>query len=80
MTEKRIHVRPVGELRIPWPNGRVLPKGGAWVNRTRFVERRLAAGEIEEVPTPETQDAEAAAAALPATVDDQVEPSQESNG
>ncbi|MDA8049965.1 MAG: DUF2635 domain-containing protein [Rhodospirillales bacterium] len=46
----RIRVRPAPGRRVRLPGGKLLKAEGALVARDLFIERRLAAGDVVEVP------------------------------
>lgn len=51
---ERIFAKPVAGFKLPLPDGRPWPAEGEFVEKDRYVRRRLAAGEIvETAPPPE---------------------------
>jgi hypothetical protein len=66
----RIHIRPVGDVKIRFPNGRVLPPEGAMVKPSLFVQRRIDKKEVEVVETPASSPVLQAQTTLVTTIDD----------
>lgn len=67
---ERIFAKPAAGFQLPLPDGRAWPAVGDWVDKDRYVRRRLAAGEIIETePPPEPAEPVAAASDTPAPVE-----------
>jgi len=50
---ERIFAKPAPGFKLPLPDGRPWPAEGDFVEKDRYVRRRLAAGEIVETAAPE---------------------------
>jgi hypothetical protein len=68
----RIHIRPVGDVKIRFPNSRVLPPEGALVRKSLFVQRRIDQKEVEVVEAQPAVPGATPEGPPPATVDDAV--------
>ncbi|MDI4664714.1 DUF2635 domain-containing protein [Xanthobacter autotrophicus] len=62
----KIFARPAPGLTLPLPDGRPWPAEGDWVEKDRYVRRRLAAREIEIVDPPPASAVPAETAPAPA--------------
>lgn len=49
---ERIFAKPAPGFKLPLPDGRPWPAEGEWVDKDRYVRRRLAACEIMEAEPP----------------------------